>query len=103
MFQTEVVEKIKTHILGSVTSPTPKNYALYELMWKNIVQRGRTHDNMIWYMPFACWINKVIKIHSECYNYCFSTAKMVAGRRLNVTFILRMHLLLNVCSVRAIV
>jgi len=23
-----------------------ENYAIYEIMWKNIVERGRPHDNM---------------------------------------------------------
>jgi hypothetical protein len=34
MFQTEVVEKIKTHILCSV-SFSPKNRVVYEIKWKN--------------------------------------------------------------------
>jgi hypothetical protein len=44
MFQTKVVEKIKTHILYSITlSPLPplKNRATYEKRWKNTVKRGR--------------------------------------------------------------
>jgi hypothetical protein len=40
MFQTKVVEKIKTHILCSVTF-FPKNRAVYEIMWKNTVQPDR--------------------------------------------------------------
>jgi hypothetical protein len=39
MFQTKVVEKIKTHILFSVTFP--ENRAVYEIMWKNMVQGNR--------------------------------------------------------------
>jgi len=39
MFQTKAVEKIKTHILCSVTSP--ENRAVYETMWKNTVQPDR--------------------------------------------------------------
>ena len=42
MFHTKVVEKIQTHILCSVTSPSlPENRAIYE-MWKNIVQPDRS-------------------------------------------------------------
>jgi len=39
MFQTKVVEKIKTHILCSVNSPAPhpENRAVYEIMWKSCV------------------------------------------------------------------
>ena len=44
MLQTKVVEKIKTHILCSV--PFFENRAVYVIMWKNIVERGRPHDNM---------------------------------------------------------
>jgi hypothetical protein len=36
MFQTKVVEKIKTDILYSVTFS--RNRAVYGIMWKNIVQ-----------------------------------------------------------------
>jgi len=42
MFQTKVVEKIKTHILCSITSS--ENRAVYEIMWENIVEADRPHD-----------------------------------------------------------
>jgi hypothetical protein len=42
MFQTRVVEKIKTHILFPITFFS-ENRAVYEIMWKNIVQPGRPH------------------------------------------------------------
>jgi hypothetical protein len=41
MFQTNAVEKIKTHILWTKTFLSSKNRAFYEIMWKNIVERGR--------------------------------------------------------------
>jgi len=37
MFQTKVVEKIKTHILCSVTFF--ESSAVYEIMWENVVDR----------------------------------------------------------------
>jgi len=40
MFQTIFVEKIKTYILYSITFFS-ENRAVYEKMWKNIVERGR--------------------------------------------------------------
>ena len=40
MFHTKVVEKIKTHILCSVTFFILENRAFYEIMWENIVERG---------------------------------------------------------------
>jgi len=43
MFQTKVVENIKTHVLCSVTSL--ENRADYEIMWKNIVERRQATDD----------------------------------------------------------
>jgi hypothetical protein len=42
MFQTKGVKKIKTHIL--VQKLFPENRVIYEIMGKNIVERGRPHD-----------------------------------------------------------
>jgi hypothetical protein len=39
MFQTRFVEKIKTHILCSITFF--ENRAVYEIMWKNMVEPDR--------------------------------------------------------------
>jgi len=39
MFQTKVVQEIKTCILCSITFF--QNHAVYEIMWKNIAQPGR--------------------------------------------------------------
>ena len=42
MFQTKVVEKIKTHILCSVTFFfCPKNLAVYKITWKSMVEADR--------------------------------------------------------------
>jgi hypothetical protein len=38
MFQTKVVEKIKTHVVRSVTPPLPENYAVCEIMDKNTAE-----------------------------------------------------------------
>jgi hypothetical protein len=40
-FQTKVVDKVQTHILYSITFFFLKNRAVYEIMWKNIVELGR--------------------------------------------------------------
>ena len=46
MFHTKQVDKIKTHILCSVTFFFFENRVVYEITWKNIAQRGRgTDDN----------------------------------------------------------
>jgi hypothetical protein len=45
MFQTKVVEKLTTHILCSVIFFS-ENPAVYETMWKNVVQEGRLQMTM---------------------------------------------------------
>ena len=47
MFQTKVVEKIKTYFVFS--NFFLENFAVYEKMWKNIVERGRSRM-IIWRM-----------------------------------------------------
>ena len=64
MCQTKVVDKIKTHILYSVTFSF-ENRAVYEKMWKNIVERGRPRMT-IWRMRIECWIPKATNTHSGC-------------------------------------
>jgi len=58
MFQTKVVEKIKTHILFSIIFFL-ENRAVYEKMWENIVEWGRP-QMIIWGMRIACWIPKIL-------------------------------------------
>jgi len=53
MFQTKVVEKIKTHTLCSVPFFfLSKIYAIYDIMWKNIVEPDRPQMR-IWHMRSA--------------------------------------------------
>jgi len=63
MFQTKVVQKIKTHFVFS-NFFFFENRTVYEIMWKNIVERGRPQMTM-WRMCNACWIPKSTKTHSE--------------------------------------
>jgi len=42
-----------------------ENRAVYEIMWKNIVERGRPQI-VIWRMRIACRIPKATNTHSEC-------------------------------------
>jgi len=60
MLQTTFLEKIKTHILCSITY-FPENHALYEIIWKSILKRYRPQMT-IWRMRVACWITST---HSE--------------------------------------
>jgi len=63
MFQTKVVEKIKTHLVFNNLFSS-ENRAVYEIMRKNIVQLVRTQMT-IWRMWIACWIPKAKNTHSE--------------------------------------
>jgi hypothetical protein len=64
-----------------------ENRAVYEIMWKTIVQRCRPQMT-IRRTRIACWIPKAT--HSNtleiCYTYRISTAKIVARARRNATF-----------------
>jgi hypothetical protein len=61
MFQTKVVEKIKTHFMfsNSFSKIVP-----FEIMWKNIVEPGWPQIK-IWRVRIACWITKITNTHSE--------------------------------------
>jgi hypothetical protein len=85
-FQVKVLEKIKAHILYSIIFPF-ENRAVYEIMWKNIVQSDRPQV-AIWRMRIAYWITKASDTLRECNTYCFCTATVVKRMRLYVTFIL---------------
>jgi len=65
-----------------------ENRAVYKIMWKNIVDPDRS-QMIIQRMRISCWIIKATKTLRICNNYCFSTATMVARRRLNVTLYVR--------------
>jgi len=92
MFQTKVVQKIKTHILCSVTFPG--NRAVYEIMWKNIVERGRPQMT-VWRVRIACWIRKATDIHSEyvillilhCNNSCTNAPRCSVSRYMVCLFL----------------
>jgi hypothetical protein len=69
MFQTKVVEKIKTHISCSVFFFFEK-CAVYEILWKNVVERGRPQMT-IWRMCNALWIPKATNTHNIEYILLF--------------------------------
>jgi hypothetical protein len=58
----KIVEKIKTHLSSSVIFFL--NRAVYEIMWKVIVQRGRPQITILG-MGIACWIPKATNAHSQ--------------------------------------
>jgi len=94
VFQTKVLEKIKTHILCSVLF-FPENRAVYEVMWKNIVEPCRPQMS-IWHKRIACWIPKTTYTHTLriCNTYRFSTATVVTRNLLHVTLYVLWRLVL---------
>jgi hypothetical protein len=62
MFETKIVEKIKTRILCSAAFFS-ENRSFYEITRKNIVQRGKP-QMIIWPMNIACWIPKATNTHT---------------------------------------
>jgi len=62
MFQTYVVENIKTHFASNNFCFV--NRVVYEIMWKNIVQRGMPQMT-VWFTCIACWIPKAKNTLSE--------------------------------------
>jgi hypothetical protein len=86
MFQTNVVENITIHILCSVTFFS-ENRVVNGIMWKVTVEPDMPHDNMIWCVRLHA--EKLRQRHAikKCSPYCFSTARVVTRKRLNVMFI----------------
>jgi len=63
MFRTKVVEKLETHFMFN--NVFHENHAVYDKMWKSIVELGRPQMT-IWLMHIACWIPKATNTHSGC-------------------------------------
>jgi len=84
LFHTKAVEKIKTHILCSITFFSPENRTVYDIMWKNIVRRGRS-QMAIWRMRISCWVTKPADTHSTCNTDSCFTATRVTRTRLSIT------------------
>jgi hypothetical protein len=61
MFQTKVVDKIKTYFL--LNNCFFENRAVYEIMWESTVKPHRT-QMIIWCTRIACWIPKA-NTHSQ--------------------------------------
>ena len=59
MFQTNAVDKIKTHFFV-FNNCFSENRSVYEIMWKNAGATQATDNNIIRRMRFACWITQAI-------------------------------------------
>ena len=59
MFQTKVIEKNKAKHAFYISQPSffSENRVLYEIMWKNIVERGRPQMTT-WRVRIACFVPK---------------------------------------------
>ena len=65
MFDTKVVEKVKTQFLVQYPPPPPhENRTVCEIMWRNIVEWGRPQMT-IWRTRIACCIPEATNTHSE--------------------------------------
>ena len=70
----------------------PKNHSVYEMIWKNIVQADRPHENLIRRMRSVCWKTKVTYTHSEyVILIAFTAATMFTLKR--ISFTLHLHCL----------
>ena len=94
MFQTKVVEKIKTHILCAITFL--ESCTVYDIMWENNVEPGRPQVT-VWRMRIAFWVPKAKKknTHTICNtllllhynNGCRNTPHCNVIRTLRILFI----------------
>ena len=86
MFPAEVVEKIKTHVLCSITFFF-ESHTVCTITWKNVVRPARAQIT-IWRLRVACWKPKATNTHSEYIIFiAFAAAKMVSRKRLSVRLI----------------
>jgi hypothetical protein len=110
MFHTKVVEKVKTHILCSITFPK------LCCLWDNVKKCGRarqaTDDNTVWCMHFACWIIKARDTHSKYVlllfhgnngyanvPWCYIFMPVLFKHEMCILFYLWNSVLFNVCFV----
>jgi hypothetical protein len=91
MFYKTVVQRIKTHILCSITY-FRKSHRLWDIVEKLGRKRGATNDVTIWSIRIACWISKATCTYAHAHAHahpcpnarthtqskkCFSTATMI--------------------------
>jgi len=56
--------RVNLNLYFVFSNSPPENRAVYEIMLKNIVERGRPQMT-VWRMRVECWIPKATKTHSE--------------------------------------
>ena len=93
MFHTKAVEKTTTYILCSINVFQKKKCRVWDNFDKYGRSREGTDNNIIWRKRLACWI--MLQTHSQnIYHLLLSTAKIVTRKRLNVTTIRTLPVLL---------
>jgi len=65
MFQRLAAEKIKIHILRSITFFFRKSYRLWDNVEKLRGDGEATDEKIIWRMRFVCWITKTTDKHKQ--------------------------------------
>jgi len=96
MLRTKAVEKIKTHILCSITLFfSPENRAVYEIMWKKYCRAGHATDDSMAHAH--CMLDTSGYKHTLriCNIYCFSTVTVVTRTLVRVTLYVHSMLLLT--------
>ena len=84
-FQTKVVQKIKTHILCSVTFFFRKS-SRYKIMWKKYCRAGQATDDNMAHAHCLLGYQRYKHTFTICNTDCFSTTTMLAGTRIIVSF-----------------
>ena len=83
MFEIKIIEKIKAHILCSITFFRKSCH-----LWDNVVKYSRdrqaTDDNIEMRMRFVCWINKTTNTHSEYVIIIAITRQQLLRQRVSV-------------------
>jgi hypothetical protein len=94
MFQTKVVEKIKTHILCSITF-LRKSCRLWDNLWKFGKAGQVTDDNIVRRMRPACWITESSETHSA---YVILTFPRKQWLRERASMLTHVHCLFLLCT-----
>jgi hypothetical protein len=62
MFRNKIIKEIKIYFRFIIFF---ENLALYEIIWRNMVQTEATDDSIIRRMRFECRTTKAVDTHSE--------------------------------------
>ena len=71
---------INTQFIVNKFFLSPTNLAFHEIVWKNIVERGRPQME-IRRVRFACWVTKATNTHSGYVMHIAVPLQVVARRR----------------------